>query len=93
MTQNGSQADIEADVRKVTEDLANLVDQYVMIVTEGLCFLENENRRAMERPDISYRKVRVLKNMEMLDKMIAVFRSKIAPDAVMPSGQAELQGA
>lgn len=81
MGQEASYAACEAEVLKACEGLDRLLDEYVMVVTEGLCALENENPRIMEQPQVLDRKTRILELLDTLDMLTASHRNGSTTDS------------
>ena len=62
-------------VDAVAEGVAQMVDRYVMMITEQLCSLENQHGVAMARPEMAQLKAAVLEGLNALDGMVAQFRT------------------
>lgn len=67
-------AALEADVSSAKEKFGRLVDEYVIVVTERLCSLDNEMPGLMQRSDMSDHKARILRGLEALDRLVADYR-------------------
>lgn len=60
-------------VNAVAEGVADMVDSYVMMVTDQLCALETEHA-ANTLSDFADRKARILTMVDTLDRMVARYR-------------------
>ena len=65
--------------------VTRLVDNYVMIVTEGLCSMENENGPVTQTPEIIDRKARILAGLDNLDRLMSSYQNRITPEGLIPS--------
>lgn len=81
MSQEITPSASDADILRETEYFARLVDQFVMVVTEGLCSMENENSRVARNPEIIVRKARILDGLDNLDRMMARYQNSTSPMA------------
>lgn len=82
-----------AELLKVSDGFAELVDKYVMAVTEGLCSLENQNRSVMERSDLVEHRNRIMEDLDALDGLMAGFRDTVALASALSSGLPRRHGA
>lgn len=78
MTQETMPAACGTDLLHASDGLAELVDRYVMTVTEYLCSLEKENHGLLQQPEIVERKAFILDALETLDRLMGSFRSIVA---------------
>lgn len=83
----------EAEILKACEGLDRLLDEYVMVVTEGLCTLENENPQIMKQEQVHDRKTRILELLDTLDMLTANHRSGSTTDSPIRLVRVERHGA
>lgn len=78
------QAAADARLSRASDHLAQVVDRYVMAVTEGICSLENRDGSVRERPEFVARKARILGCLDALDGLVATFRHDIELERAHP---------
>lgn len=78
------QAASDAELSRASDHLAQVVDRYVMAVTEGICSLEKQDRSVRERPEFIARKARILECLDALDGLVASFRQDIELERARP---------
>lgn len=78
MREDTMPAACSTELLEASDGLAELVDRYVMIVTEYLCSLEKQNHGLLQQPEIVERKAYILEALDMLERLMASFRNTVA---------------
>lgn len=72
-------AQVTDTVREMEFLVAELVDNYVMVVTEWLCSIENDNPGMRGRSEFVEQRAKILAGLDMLEDLLVDLRTSTPP--------------